>query len=145
MLTETFDISAIDVTGWKRLLLYKKEDSADPCRGPVYALSGGKMQPVSAQGWGQEEGQEMCKYLECGNYTTHSNKSEVMEEWWNKTYSCSGKTNIWECERDNLASEFPKGQLNITCEGRYHLSYKHLLFENSIFLAALPSILFYFF
>lgn len=112
MLTETFDISAVDVTGWKRLLLYKKKD---PCSGPVYALSGEKMLPVSAQGWGQEEGQEMCKYLQCGNYTTHSNKAEEMKECWSKTYNCSGKTNIWECERDNQPSQ---GQLNIKCDGR---------------------------
>ncbi|CAM4718502.1 unnamed protein product [Leuciscus chuanchicus] len=102
----------IKCTGWKRLLLYKKKD---PCSGPVYALSGGKTQPVSAQGWGKEEGQEMCKYLQCGSYITHSNKTKGTVELWNKTYTCSGKTNIWECERDNQPSQ---GQLNIKCDAK---------------------------
>lgn len=116
VLTVTFDISAVHVTGQKRLLLYKKES---PCSGPVYALSGGKTQLVSGQGWGPEEGQKLCKYLQCGNYISHFNRIEPTDDWWEKTYNCSGKMDMWECERQDQAVKI-KQQLNIKCDGRNH-------------------------
>lgn len=140
MLTETFDISAVHVTEQKRLLLYEPKGT---CSGPVYALSGEKTQLVSGQGWGQEEGQKMCEYLQCGKYMSHSIITKDTKEWWRETYNCSGKTDIWDCERHDQASKLSE-QLNIICDCRYHLSYKLLLFENSIFLAALPTFFFFF-
>ncbi|XP_067249618.1 scavenger receptor cysteine-rich type 1 protein M160 isoform X2 [Chanodichthys erythropterus] len=111
-------VGYLKCTEWKRLFLYKKEG---PCRGPVYALSEGKTQHVNGQGWGQEEGQQLCKYLQCGNYTDHTTRFLRTVEWWNKTYNCSGKTDMWECERNNQAVQ-PTQQLNITCNGNPNIT-----------------------
>ncbi|KAK7145628.1 hypothetical protein R3I93_013384 [Phoxinus phoxinus] len=111
-------VGYLKCTEWKRLLLYKKEG---PCSGPVYALSGGKTQLVSGQGWGREEGQKMCEYLQCGNYSSHSTISvKGKNEWWSKTYNCSGKTDMWECERldQALQPDHPREQLHITCDAK---------------------------
>jgi len=110
MLTETFDISAI--TEKKRLLLYEKRRA---CSGPVYAHSGEKTLLVSGQGWGKEEGQKMCQYLQCGDYISHSTTTKDTQEWWSRSYNCSGKTDIWECERHVQAPQLHE-QLNITCD-----------------------------
>ncbi|XP_077078848.1 scavenger receptor cysteine-rich type 1 protein M130 [Siphateles boraxobius] len=103
----------LQCTEQQRLLLYERKGS---CSGPVYALSGEKTQLVSGQGWDREEGQKMCEYLQCGNYrnVSHPNKSKNTKEWWSKTYNCSGKMDIWECERDDQAPQH--AQLNIECD-----------------------------
>ncbi|XP_067270420.1 scavenger receptor cysteine-rich type 1 protein M160 [Pseudorasbora parva] len=105
-------------TGWQRFYMYKKDAS---CSGPVYSLLNvngtEKSQLVSGQGWGKEEGQKLCEYLQCGNYTSHENIYLPEEtEWWNKTYNCSGKKNIWECERQDQAVTL-NAHLNISCDG----------------------------
>ncbi|XP_056115506.1 antigen WC1.1 [Rhinichthys klamathensis goyatoka] len=105
-------VGYLQCTEQKRLLLYEQKHS---CSGPVYALSGGKTQFVSGQGWGKEEGQKMCEYLQCGDYISHSTIPKDTNEWWNRTYNCSGKTDIWECERHDQASQLQ--QLNIKCNG----------------------------
>ncbi|KAK2898280.1 hypothetical protein Q8A67_009698 [Cirrhinus molitorella] len=98
-------------TEWERLLLYNKEGE---CSGPVYGLRGGKTQLVSEEGWGREEGQKLCEYLQCGNYISHSAISKNTEEWWKKTYNCSGKTHIWDCESNDQPTS--QQQLSITCD-----------------------------
>ncbi len=116
MWNKIFDISALRVTDWKRLLLYNQEGE---CSGPVYGLQDGKTQQVSGLGWGREEGQKLCKYLQCGNYTSHSTILKNTTEWWNKNYNCSGENNtIWECETNN---QYIQQQLNIQCDGRNYL------------------------
>ncbi|XP_058641429.1 scavenger receptor cysteine-rich type 1 protein M160 [Onychostoma macrolepis] len=102
-------------TDWERLLLYKMEGK---CSGPVYGLSkeGKTPQLVRGQGWGREEGQKLCEYLQCGNYTSHSTLDIPIEttEWWNKTYNCSGKKSMWECESQDQPIQLQ--QLNIQCD-----------------------------
>lgn len=116
----TCDVSAPRVSGWTRLFLYKKKEA---CSGTVHALSstGEKTTSaklVSSQGWTEKEGQVLCEYLQCGNYKTHSMKDSIGDsEWWNKTYNCSGKTNIWKCERDDQKI-IERKQLNIKCDGK---------------------------
>lgn len=124
MLMKTFDI----VTGHKRLLLFNKEHA---CKGPVYMYAQKETLFVSSQGWGKEEGQMLCQYLQCGNYKSHSNISKDnthASNWWSKTYNCSGKMNMWECERNDQPVQLQQ-QLHIECDGRNHLSYNLLLFE----------------
>ncbi|XP_056629485.1 scavenger receptor cysteine-rich type 1 protein M130 [Triplophysa dalaica] len=108
-------------SGWTRLFLYKKGDA---CSGPVHALSsrGEKtisVKLVSSQGWTKKEGQVLCEYLQCGNYKSHTMKDSIEDsEWWNKTYNCSGTTNIWKCERDDQKI-IERKQLNIKCDGKH--------------------------
>ncbi|XP_016411735.1 scavenger receptor cysteine-rich type 1 protein M160-like [Sinocyclocheilus rhinocerous] len=97
---------------WERLLLYNKEGE---CSGPVYGLRDGNTQQVSGLGWGREEGQKLCEYLQCGNYISHSTIIKNTNEWWKKTYNCSGKNNIWECESNDQPIQNQQ-QLNIQCE-----------------------------
>ncbi|XP_026102379.1 scavenger receptor cysteine-rich type 1 protein M130-like [Carassius auratus] len=101
---------------WKRLLLYNKEGE---CSGPVYGLrdNGKTPTPVSISGWGNEEGQKLCEYLQCGKHIPHiSNYTNTnTKEWWNNTYNCSGKENIWECESNDQPVQNQQ-QLNIKCD-----------------------------
>lgn len=117
MQNKIFDISAFHVIDWERLLLYKKEGK---CTGPVCGLSkeGRTPQLVREQGWGQEEGQMLCEYLQCGNYISHSALDMPIEttEWWNKIYNCSGKKSMWECESQDQPIQLQ--QLNIQCDRR---------------------------
>ncbi|XP_026126537.1 scavenger receptor cysteine-rich type 1 protein M160-like [Carassius auratus] len=102
-------------TAWKRLLLYNKEGE---CSGPVYGLRDRKTPtPVSISGWGNEEGQKLCEYLQCGKHIPHiSNYTNTnTKEWWNNTYNCSGKENIWECESNDQPVQNQQ-QLNIKCD-----------------------------
>ncbi|XP_050972473.1 antigen WC1.1 [Labeo rohita] len=101
---------------WERLLLYKQE--AGECSGLVYGLNrGGTPQLVRWQGWGQEEGQKLCENLQCGNYKSHSRQQiqVTTTEWWNKTYNCSGKNVIWDCESHSQPGQLQE-QLNIQCD-----------------------------
>lgn len=121
----TRDVSAPRVSGWSRLFLYKNRST---CTGPVHASrsTGEKTiitKLVSNQGWTKDEGQVLCEYLQCGNYKNHSGDFEKTTEWWNKTYNCTGKKNIYECERDDQIVTEQK-QLNIKCDGR---SYKTII------------------
>ncbi|XP_048065757.1 scavenger receptor cysteine-rich type 1 protein M160 isoform X2 [Megalobrama amblycephala] len=108
------NVGYLKCSGRKRLLLYEPEG---PCSGPVYALSGEKTQLISAQGWGPEEGQKLCEYLQCGNYTNHTTiPRENKEDWRTESYNCSGKADLWECERKDQDIQL-KEQLNIKCDG----------------------------
>lgn len=110
----TLAISAIHVTDWERLLLYKKEGE---CSGPVYGFRNGKTQLVREQKWGLKEGQKLCEYLQCGNYTSHSTRDihDNTTEWWNKTYNCSGTENMLECESRDQPVQGHR-QLSIQCD-----------------------------
>ncbi|XP_052420252.1 scavenger receptor cysteine-rich type 1 protein M160 [Carassius gibelio] len=111
-------------SAWKRLLLYNKEGE---CSGPVYGLRDRKTPtPVSISGWGNEEGQKLCEYLQCGNFTSSIPKDTDTNEWWNKTYKCSGKKNIWECESNDQPVQNQQ-QLNIQCN---HKPPKMMLSKN---------------
>ncbi|XP_051509418.1 scavenger receptor cysteine-rich type 1 protein M160 isoform X2 [Myxocyprinus asiaticus] len=118
--TTKCNIGYLKCSEWRRLILYKKEGT---CSGPVYAVSSDKSLPqlISDQGWGKEEGQVMCQYLQCGDYISHSSDPRTTKEWWSKTYSCSGKKDIWECESDNVLVQ-PQLQLNIKCDGKSNLT-----------------------
>ncbi|XP_059358913.1 scavenger receptor cysteine-rich type 1 protein M130-like [Carassius carassius] len=106
-------VGYLKCTEWKRLLLYNKEGE---CSGPVYALRDRKTPtPVSTSGWGREEGQKLCEYLQCGNFISSIPKDTNTNEWWNKTYKCSGKKNIWECESNDQPAQNQQ-QLNIQCD-----------------------------
>ncbi|XP_051760405.1 scavenger receptor cysteine-rich type 1 protein M160 isoform X2 [Ctenopharyngodon idella] len=111
---KTCTVGYLKCTGWERLLLYKNKS---PCSGPVYALSGGKIQSVNVQGWSPEAGQQLCNYLQCGNYKSNFTISTDTEEWWNKTYNCLWKTDMWECKRKDPAVQ--PTQINITCDGDF--------------------------
>ncbi|XP_051949705.1 antigen WC1.1 [Xyrauchen texanus] len=117
--TTECNIGYLKCSEWKRLILYKKEGT---CSGPVYGVSSGNTPPqlISDQVWGKEEGQIMCKYLQCGDYISHSSKPSTTNEWWNKTYNCRGKKNIWDCESDNVHVQ--THQLNIKCDGKSNLA-----------------------
>ncbi|XP_042586337.1 antigen WC1.1-like [Cyprinus carpio] len=106
-------VGYLKCTEWERLLLYNKKSA---CSGPVYGLRDGKTQLVGSSGWGREEGQILCKYLQCGNYISHSNITKNTDEWWKKTYDCSGKKNIWECETNDQSNQTQ--QLNIQCDSK---------------------------
>ncbi|KTG47614.1 hypothetical protein cypCar_00036685 [Cyprinus carpio] len=101
-------------TDWERLLLYKKEGE---CSGPVYGFRNGKTQLVREQEWGLKEGQKLCEYLQCGNYTSHSTRDihDNTTEWWNKTYNCSGTENMLECESRDQPVQGQR-QLSIQCD-----------------------------
>uniref|UniRef100_A0A8C2KG13 Si:dkey-8e10.2 n=1 Tax=Cyprinus carpio TaxID=7962 RepID=A0A8C2KG13_CYPCA len=101
-------------TDWERLLLYKKEGE---CSGPVYGFRNGKTQLVREQKWGLKEGQKLCEYLQCGNYTSHSTRDihDNTTEWWNKTYNCSGTENMLECESRDQPVQGQR-QLSIQCD-----------------------------
>ncbi|XP_016295596.1 scavenger receptor cysteine-rich type 1 protein M160 [Sinocyclocheilus anshuiensis] len=105
-------VGYLKCTDWERLLLYNKEGE---CSGPVYGLRDGNTQQVSGLGWGREEGQKLCEYLQCGNYISHSTIIKNTKEWWKKTYNCSGKNNIWECESNDQPIQNQQ-QLNIQCD-----------------------------
>ncbi|XP_039521396.1 scavenger receptor cysteine-rich type 1 protein M130 isoform X3 [Pimephales promelas] len=113
---KTCSVGYLQCTEKKRLLLYEKRRA---CSGPVYAHSGEKTLLVSGQGWGKEEGQKMCQYLQCGDYISHSTTTKDTQEWWSRSYNCSGKTDIWECERHVQAPQLHE-QLNITCHKGNH-------------------------
>ncbi|KAA0714331.1 Antigen WC1.1 [Triplophysa tibetana] len=109
-------------SGWTRLFLYQKPEA---CSGLVNALSSTgeatiDVKLVSSQGWTRKEGQVLCEYLQCGNYETHSEDPKETTEWWNKTYNCSGKTNIRDCERDDQKIIEQK-QLNIKCDDKNYM------------------------
>ncbi|XP_073766175.1 scavenger receptor cysteine-rich type 1 protein M130 isoform X3 [Danio rerio] len=108
-------VGFLTCTGHKRLLLFNKEHA---CKGPVYMYTQKETLLVSSQGWGKEEGQMLCQYLQCGSYKTHSSISKDdthASNWWNKTYNCSGKMNMWECERNDQPVQLQQ-QLHIECD-----------------------------
>ncbi|TRY72798.1 hypothetical protein DNTS_009501, partial [Danionella cerebrum] len=109
--------SYLTCTGRTRLLLYKPEGQ---CKGPVYMYAQKQTLLVSGQGWGTEEGQKMCTYLQCGDYIKHS-VSEIskdgLSKLWNSTYNCSGKDTMWECERHGPLVQL-QHQVNIECDGQ---------------------------
>ncbi|XP_026102667.1 scavenger receptor cysteine-rich type 1 protein M160 [Carassius auratus] len=111
---EKCPVMYLKCTDWERLLLYKKEGE---CSGPVYGFKKEETHLVREQGWGTKEKQKLCEYLQCGNHRTHFPHKEYEKygDWWNKTYNCSGKENLLECESRD---EPVQGQhlLNIQCD-----------------------------
>ncbi|XP_059379216.1 scavenger receptor cysteine-rich type 1 protein M160-like [Carassius carassius] len=111
---EKCPVMYLKCTDWERLLLYKKEGE---CSGPVYGFKKENTHLVREEGWGREEGQKLCEYLQCGNYTSHSTREpqDQMVDWWIKTYTCSGKENMLECKsRDEPVQR--QQQLSIQCD-----------------------------
>uniref|UniRef100_UPI0037E72D19 scavenger receptor cysteine-rich type 1 protein M130 n=1 Tax=Semicossyphus pulcher TaxID=241346 RepID=UPI0037E72D19 len=87
-----------------------------PCSGNVFVYSQGKRSAVSAEGWGELEGDRLCQDLKCGNSSSISPISYT-DTFWNNTFSCADvekPDSIWKCEKKILHK--PREQLFIKCQ-----------------------------
>lgn len=110
------------LSGWRRLLLTSTYDS---CAGEVYLQNETGFYAVSNDGWGKKESNELCKYLDCGQDTETRIEKQGNIPFWSKSYSCTGRSNIWDCEKEK--APVTNQHLGITCSGKgnlYHNSFE---------------------
>ncbi|KAI4885334.1 hypothetical protein NFI96_001848 [Prochilodus magdalenae] len=102
-------LSKVDCSDWRRLLL---TDPDHACSGKVYAWDQNRLIAISNEGWDAKKGAELCKYLNCGNFSAYSTESYKQH---NRSYKCTGtpKT-ILDCEVKE-ASQLQ--HLSIKCNG----------------------------
>ncbi|KAL6459204.1 hypothetical protein MHYP_G00326760 [Metynnis hypsauchen] len=102
----------VSCAGWRRLLL---TDPDNACAGKVYARDQSGLMAVSRDGWGTDKGEELCKYLKCGQFSNYTEEDPPKEER-NRIYNCSGTPkSILDCRVDNKTAQFQ--HLNIRCDG----------------------------
>ncbi|XP_072536916.1 scavenger receptor cysteine-rich type 1 protein M130 [Salminus brasiliensis] len=103
---------------WRRLLI----TSLEACSGGVYAESEKGLNPVSPEGWGAQEGEKLCQYLQCGKYRNHTEVNpQQIDSLWNNTYKCSGTPQtIWDCEVEGKPTQLK--YLSIKCDGNPNIS-----------------------
>ncbi|KAB5567211.1 hypothetical protein PHYPO_G00230190 [Pangasianodon hypophthalmus] len=107
-------------TGWRRLLLTNIQNA---CTGEVYLQKERDFYAVSSDGWSKQEGNELCKYLECGNVSETTNKEQVNVSFWSKSYSCTGNPkSIWDCEKEKAPVK--NHHLHISCTDKPEVKLK---------------------
>ncbi|XP_023682448.2 scavenger receptor cysteine-rich type 1 protein M130 [Paramormyrops kingsleyae] len=102
----------LNCSGWARVLLI---GGSGPCEGRVFMVSGESLQPVSVEGWNENESQVLCRNLQCGTYAQQRGLQSTLEKWWPETYKCTGKEDkIWDCKTSSR-SIITEQQLFISC------------------------------
>ena len=105
------------------ILEWRKITLNDACTGAVYVKSKEEKNivPVGAEGFSKEEGEKLCKDLNCGGLKlvelVPKNTSETL---WNKSFNCTGvgeEGKIWDCEKPQASTQ--KQQAVIECKGTF--------------------------
>lgn len=105
---------SISLTEWKKMEVKFNRS----CSGAVFLYSQGQRTPVSADGWMVDNGDRLCRNLQCDNFvslTKRSSSASVL----NSGISCpsvNGTRSIWECEIKKVSAVTQ--QLVVECEGK---------------------------
>lgn len=87
------------------------------CEGAVFIQNQTDLYAVISDGWGNQEGKELCKYLECGELFNISGTAQVNTGVWSSSYHCMGNPkSIWDCEKES--SPTTNNQLSISCTNK---------------------------
>ncbi|XP_062854872.1 scavenger receptor cysteine-rich type 1 protein M160 [Trichomycterus rosablanca] len=106
-------VGYLKCAGWNRILL---TNTTSACKGGVYIQNENGLSALSNDGLGEQEGKQLCNYLECGKFRSKNyGKLQPDMTLWNKSYNCSrNPKSIWDCE--DKKPSVGQHHLNITCE-----------------------------
>ncbi|XP_053359271.1 scavenger receptor cysteine-rich type 1 protein M160 [Clarias gariepinus] len=111
---EQCQVGHLQCKDWKRLLLINPYSA---CEGAVFIQNQTDLYAVISDGWGNQEGKELCKYLECGELFNISGTAQVNTGVWSSSYHCTGNPkSIWDCEKES--SPTTNNQLSISCTNK---------------------------
>ncbi|XP_046726357.1 scavenger receptor cysteine-rich type 1 protein M160 isoform X2 [Silurus meridionalis] len=113
-------VGFLSCTGWRRLLLTSTKEA---CTGEVYLQNNEQIYAVSSDGWSDRESDQLCKYLNCGNFNNSMIKEQQVYPYWKKSYNCTeNQRSIWDCEKEKA----PTGNhhLHISCTDKPQVTLK---------------------
>lgn len=120
-----FHFESCLVTEWRKMEVKFNRS----CSGDVFLYSEGQRQPVSADGWMEDEGRRLCSDLQCNSFVSVTKKNSTMDAL-NSRISCQGVNgtgSIWDCENKEVAAvRGQQDQLVIECGGKNKTNKIHL-------------------